>query len=136
MVKLESNATTYLILPISSYFLWTDQGIYFFVFQASTDQTNIDIFLPFFVGLTVAMYITLLGIIFITCQVAWPTIIPIIPLAWLNFWYRVWKLSLLCVIIILFATATSQFYKVLCAFYNCQLHLLQILETNLLFDMA
>ncbi|XXG54117.1 hypothetical protein AAC387_Pa03g2081 [Persea americana] len=61
--------------------------------RASTDQTNIDIFLPFFVGLTVAMYITVLGIIFITCQVAWPTIIPIIPLAWLNFWYRGYYLS-------------------------------------------
>lgn len=31
MVELESNATTYLILPISSYFLLTDQGIYFFL---------------------------------------------------------------------------------------------------------
>ncbi|KAJ8620573.1 hypothetical protein MRB53_029102 [Persea americana] len=61
--------------------------------RASTDQTNIDIFLPFFMGLTVAMYITVLSIIVITCQVAWPTIIPIIPLAWLNFWYRGYYLS-------------------------------------------
>ncbi|XP_010259593.1 PREDICTED: ABC transporter C family member 4-like isoform X2 [Nelumbo nucifera] len=56
--------------------------------RASTDQTNIDLFLPFFMGITIAMYITLLSIIFITCQYAWPTIFLIIPLGWLNFWYR------------------------------------------------
>lgn len=88
----------------------------FFMLQASTDQTNIDIFLPFFMGLTVAMYITVLSIIVITCQVAWPTIIPIIPLAWLNFWYRVWKLSLLSLLFFfLSATDIFQFYEVLFA---------------------
>ncbi|KAF8401477.1 hypothetical protein HHK36_012416 [Tetracentron sinense] len=61
--------------------------------RASTDQTNIDIFLPFFVGFTIAMYITLLSIIIITCQYAWPTVFLIIPLGWLNFWYRGYYLA-------------------------------------------
>ncbi|XP_059625685.1 ABC transporter C family member 4 [Cornus florida] len=56
--------------------------------RASTDQTDIDIFLPFFMNLTVSMYITVLSIIIVTCQNAWPTAFLIIPLGWLNFWYR------------------------------------------------
>ncbi|KAJ0976274.1 hypothetical protein J5N97_018239 [Dioscorea zingiberensis] len=56
--------------------------------RASSDQTNIDLFLPFFVGVTVSMYITVVSIIIVTSQVAWPTIIAVIPLAVLNFWYR------------------------------------------------
>ncbi|OAY72457.1 ABC transporter C family member 14, partial [Ananas comosus] len=56
--------------------------------RASSDQTNVDLFLPFFVGLTVAMYITLLSVIIVTCQVAWPSVIAIIPLVVLNIWYR------------------------------------------------
>ncbi|KAF8394582.1 hypothetical protein HHK36_020796 [Tetracentron sinense] len=58
------------------------------VVWASTDQTNIDLFLPFFLGMTIAMYITLISIIIITCQYAWPTVFVIIPLGWLNLWYR------------------------------------------------
>jgi len=61
----------------------------FGLFQASSDQTNIDILVPFVLNLTVAMYITLLSIIIITCQYAWPTAFLLIPLGWLNFWYRV-----------------------------------------------
>ncbi|GMP87700.1 hypothetical protein CsSME_00039965 [Camellia sinensis var. sinensis] len=34
--------------------------------RASTDQTNIDLFLPFFLSMTIAMYITVLSIIIIT----------------------------------------------------------------------
>ncbi|KAJ4955109.1 hypothetical protein NE237_011892 [Protea cynaroides] len=56
--------------------------------RASTDQTNVDLFLPFFLGMTISMYITVLSIIIITCQYAWPTIFLIIPLGWLNIWYR------------------------------------------------
>ncbi|KAJ8749652.1 hypothetical protein K2173_026301 [Erythroxylum novogranatense] len=56
--------------------------------RASTDQTNIDLFLPFVMGITISMYITLLSIIIITCQYAWPTVFLLIPLGWLNFWYR------------------------------------------------
>ncbi|KAK8565475.1 hypothetical protein V6N12_059037 [Hibiscus sabdariffa] len=61
--------------------------------RASTDQTNVDIFVPFVMGLTVAMYVTLLSIFIITCQYAWPTIFLIIPLGWLNFWYRGYYLA-------------------------------------------
>ncbi|XP_073063351.1 ABC transporter C family member 14 [Primulina eburnea] len=61
--------------------------------RASTDQTNVDILIPFFMSMTVAMYFTLLSIIIITCQYAWPTIILLIPLAWLNIWYRGYFLS-------------------------------------------
>ncbi|KAL6968514.1 ABC transporter C member 14 [Sarracenia purpurea var. burkii] len=61
--------------------------------RASTDQTNIDIFLPFFLSLTISMYITVLSIIIITCQYAWPIIILLVPLAWLNFWYRGYYLA-------------------------------------------
>ncbi|CAL9765942.1 unnamed protein product [Musa acuminata subsp. burmannicoides] len=61
--------------------------------RASSDQTNIDLFLPFFVGLTASMYITLLSIIIVTCQVAWPTVILILPLIWLNIWYRGYYLA-------------------------------------------
>lgn len=58
-------------------------------FQASSDQTNVDVLVPFVLNLTVAMYITLLSIIIITCQYAWPTVFLLIPLGWLNIWYRV-----------------------------------------------
>lgn len=61
--------------------------------RASTDQTNVDIFIPFLMGMAIAMYITVLGIFIITCQYAWPTVFLIIPLGWLNFWYRGYYLS-------------------------------------------
>ncbi|KAK8718107.1 hypothetical protein V6N13_045353 [Hibiscus sabdariffa] len=61
--------------------------------RASTDQTNIDIFVPFIMGIAISMYITLLSIFIITCQYAWPTIFLIIPLGWLNYWYRGYYLS-------------------------------------------
>ncbi|KAL2507647.1 ABC transporter C family member 4 [Forsythia ovata] len=61
--------------------------------RASTDQTNVDIFIPFFMNVTVAMYITLLSIIIITCQYTWPTAIFLIPLGWLNIWYRGYYLA-------------------------------------------
>ncbi|KAK4492590.1 hypothetical protein RD792_003408 [Penstemon davidsonii] len=61
--------------------------------RASSDQTNVDILIPFFMNLTVAMYFTLLSIIIVTCQYAWPTMIFVIPLGWLNFWYRGYYLA-------------------------------------------
>lgn len=56
--------------------------------RASSDQTNVDIFLPFMLALTIAMYISVLGIIIIICQYTWPTVFLVIPLGWLNFWFR------------------------------------------------
>lgn len=61
--------------------------------RASTDQTNIDLFIPFFISVTISMYITLLSIFIITCQYAWPTIFLLIPLAILNVWYRGYYLA-------------------------------------------
>uniref|UniRef100_A0A0E0KN69 ABC transporter C family member 13 n=1 Tax=Oryza punctata TaxID=4537 RepID=A0A0E0KN69_ORYPU len=56
--------------------------------RASSDQTTIDIVLSFFVGLTISMYISVLSTIIVTCQVAWPSVIAVIPLVLLNIWYR------------------------------------------------
>lgn len=61
--------------------------------RASTDQTNIDLFLPFFMSLSVAMYISVLSILVITCQYSWPTVFLLIPLVWLNIWYRGYYLA-------------------------------------------
>ncbi|ESQ43805.1 hypothetical protein EUTSA_v10005741mg [Eutrema salsugineum] len=61
--------------------------------RASTDQTNVDIFIPFMIGLVAAMYTTLLSIFIVTCQYAWPTIFFVIPLGWLNIWYRGYYLA-------------------------------------------
>ncbi|VAH40989.1 unnamed protein product [Triticum turgidum subsp. durum] len=56
--------------------------------RASSDQTTIDVVLAFFVGLTISMYISVLSTIVVTCQVAWPSVIAVIPLLLLNIWYR------------------------------------------------
>ncbi|GKC82826.1 putative ABC-type xenobiotic transporter [Tanacetum coccineum] len=61
--------------------------------RASSDQTNIDVFLPFMMTLTLSMFITVIGIIIITCQYAWPTVFLLFPLGWLNFWYRRYYLA-------------------------------------------
>lgn len=56
--------------------------------RASTDQTNVDIFIPLFFNFVVAMYITVVSIFIVTCQNSWPTVFLLIPLFWLNIWYR------------------------------------------------
>ncbi|RDX89032.1 ABC transporter C family member 4, partial [Mucuna pruriens] len=56
--------------------------------RASTDQTNVDVFIPLFFNFVVAMYITVISIFIVTCQNSWPTAFLLIPLAWLNIWYR------------------------------------------------
>ncbi|MBA0553688.1 hypothetical protein Golob_012843 [Gossypium lobatum] len=61
--------------------------------RVSSDQTNIDIFVPFIMGITISMYIALLSIFIITCQYAWPSVFLIIPLGWLNYWYRGYYLA-------------------------------------------
>ncbi|KAL9332260.1 hypothetical protein ACSQ67_001870 [Phaseolus vulgaris] len=61
--------------------------------QASTDQTNVDVLLPLFMGVVITMYITVLSIFIITCQNSWPTVFLIIPLVWLNLWYRDYYLA-------------------------------------------
>ncbi|CAK9310098.1 unnamed protein product [Citrullus colocynthis] len=61
--------------------------------RASNDQTNIDVFIPFFLGNSLVMYFAVLGIIIIICQYSWPTAFFLIPLGWLNVWYRGYFLS-------------------------------------------
>ncbi|ESW35099.1 hypothetical protein PHAVU_001G206700 [Phaseolus vulgaris] len=61
--------------------------------RASTDQTNVDVLLPLFMGVVITMYITVLSIFIITCQNSWPTVFLIIPLVWLNLWYRDYYLA-------------------------------------------
>ncbi|KAF9604924.1 hypothetical protein IFM89_011291 [Coptis chinensis] len=61
--------------------------------RASTDQANVDLFLPFFLNLMVAMYISVLSIIVVICQVSWPSVFLIIPLGWFNYWYRGYYLA-------------------------------------------
>lgn len=56
--------------------------------RASTDQTNVDVFIPLFLNFVVAMYITVISIFIVTCQNSWPTTFLLVPLVWLNIWYR------------------------------------------------
>lgn len=56
--------------------------------RSSTDQTSLDLFLPFFFGTCFSAYFTAITIIGVTCQVAWPTIFAILPLGWINVWYQ------------------------------------------------
>ncbi|KAJ4896549.1 ABC transporter C family member 4 [Raphanus sativus] len=61
--------------------------------RVSTDQINVDILIPLMLGLVASMYTTLLSIFIVTCQYAWPTIFFVIPLGWLNIWYRNYYLA-------------------------------------------
>ncbi|XP_062183787.1 ABC transporter C family member 4-like [Phragmites australis] len=56
--------------------------------RASSDQTKIDIVLVFYVGFATSMCISVVTNIAVTCQVAWPSVIAVIPLLLLNIWYR------------------------------------------------
>lgn len=56
--------------------------------RASTDQAYVDLLIPLFLSVVLLMYFTVIGMLFITFQSAWPTIFLIIPLIWLNIWYR------------------------------------------------
>ncbi|KAF7804848.1 ABC transporter C family member 4 [Senna tora] len=56
--------------------------------RASSDQTNVDLFIPMFVGFVINTYLTVAGILIVICQNSWPTVFLLIPLIWLNIWYR------------------------------------------------
>jgi ATP-binding cassette, subfamily C (CFTR/MRP), member 1 len=58
-------------------------------FQASSDQNTIDIALVFYIGDVTSMCISVVTSVAVTCQVAWPSIIAVLPLLLLNVWYRV-----------------------------------------------
>ncbi|KAL7585144.1 hypothetical protein Lser_V15G41587 [Lactuca serriola] len=61
--------------------------------RASVDQTNIDILLPFMMNLSLALHMSVISVIIITCQYTWPTVFLLVPLGWLNFWYRGYYLA-------------------------------------------
>lgn len=56
--------------------------------RGSADQSNLDVLIPLFFNFAIVMVLTLIGIIVITCQNAWPTVFLLIPLGWLNIWFR------------------------------------------------
>ncbi|CAL5035561.1 unnamed protein product [Urochloa decumbens] len=56
--------------------------------RASSDQSKIDTSLVFYVGYATSMCISVVTNIAIICQVAWPSVIPVLPLLLLNIWYR------------------------------------------------
>ncbi|CAH9109006.1 unnamed protein product [Cuscuta europaea] len=56
--------------------------------RMSTDQANVDFLIPLFMSIALAMYFTIFSILVIMCQNAWPTIFLLVPLIWLNIWYR------------------------------------------------
>ncbi|KAG6575835.1 ABC transporter C family member 4, partial [Cucurbita argyrosperma subsp. sororia] len=61
--------------------------------RASNDQTNIDLFIPIFMESSLVLYFAVFGIIVVICQYSWPTAFFLIPLGWLNVWYRAYFLS-------------------------------------------
>ncbi|XP_020188253.1 ABC transporter C family member 4 [Aegilops tauschii subsp. strangulata] len=56
--------------------------------RVSADQTKIDTALLFYMGIGVSMCISVVSSIAVTCQVAWPSAIAVLPLLLLNIWYR------------------------------------------------
>ncbi|KAI5001703.1 hypothetical protein ZWY2020_026353 [Hordeum vulgare] len=56
--------------------------------RASEDQTKIDVYLLFYTGAGISMCISLASSIAVTCQVAWPSVIAVLPLLLVNIWYR------------------------------------------------
>ncbi|KAF8666092.1 hypothetical protein HU200_053802 [Digitaria exilis] len=56
--------------------------------RASSDQSKIDTSLVFYVGFATSMCISVVTNIAVTCQVAWPSVIVVLPLLLLNIWYR------------------------------------------------
>ncbi|XP_044973529.1 ABC transporter C family member 14-like [Hordeum vulgare subsp. vulgare] len=56
--------------------------------RASEDQTKIDVYLLFYTGAGISMCISLASSIAVTCQVAWPSLIAVLPLLLVNIWYR------------------------------------------------
>ncbi|TVU18150.1 hypothetical protein EJB05_34227, partial [Eragrostis curvula] len=56
--------------------------------RASSDQDTIDSDVVFYIGYFASLCISVISRIVVTCQVAWPSIIAVLPLLLLNFWYR------------------------------------------------
>ncbi|XP_002991601.2 ABC transporter C family member 14 [Selaginella moellendorffii] len=56
--------------------------------RSSTDQAQLDVLVPFFVSGTIATFLGTLGSVIVACQVTWPLIFLILPLAWAFLFYQ------------------------------------------------
>ncbi|KAG5555058.1 hypothetical protein RHGRI_012555 [Rhododendron griersonianum] len=61
--------------------------------RASADQAAVDFIIPLLLSMTLVMYFNLLIIVAVTCMNAWPTIVLVIPLVWVNIWYQRYYLA-------------------------------------------
>jgi len=57
--------------------------------QASTDQSAVDIDIPFQAGSLASSVVHLLGIIVVMSQVAWQVFIVFVPITAISIWYQV-----------------------------------------------
>ncbi|KAI8561656.1 hypothetical protein RHMOL_Rhmol04G0357300 [Rhododendron molle] len=60
---------------------------------ASADQAAVDFIIPLLLSMTIVMYFNLLIIVVVTCMNAWPTIVLVLPLVWVNIWYQRYYLA-------------------------------------------
>ncbi|KAK7329441.1 hypothetical protein VNO77_23610 [Canavalia gladiata] len=61
--------------------------------RVSTDLLWVDISIPMLVNFVMVAYFSLVSIFIVTCQNAWETVFLLIPLLWLNNWYRKYYLA-------------------------------------------
>ncbi|XP_061370562.1 ABC transporter C family member 14-like [Gastrolobium bilobum] len=61
--------------------------------RVSTDLLWVDISIPMLVSFVMVAYFSLASILIVTCQNAWETVFLLIPLFWLNNWYRKYYLA-------------------------------------------
>lgn len=57
--------------------------------QSSSDQSTMDVMLPFFFGACLATYFSLLGVLVVLCQTAWPISFVLLPLGYVYLRYQV-----------------------------------------------
>ncbi|XP_027351866.1 ABC transporter C family member 14-like [Abrus precatorius] len=61
--------------------------------RVSTDILWLDISIPMLTNFVMVAYFSLISILFVTCQTAWETVFLLIPLFWLNNFYRKYFLA-------------------------------------------
>ncbi|RDX86659.1 ABC transporter C family member 14, partial [Mucuna pruriens] len=61
--------------------------------RVSTDLLWVDISIPMLTNFVMISYFSLASILIVTCQNAWETVFLLIPLFWLNNWYRKYYLA-------------------------------------------
>ena len=63
--------------------------------QSSSDQSSMDVLLPFFFGSCLATYFSLLGVLYVLCQTAWPITFVLLPLGYVYSQYQVTRLHMM-----------------------------------------